>query len=239
MHGSLISFSTATLIPWGSKYYTAKKIQCAVRVTPYPLCKHRTHTKFTHSSNKEDDDQSSPEEDGDEEQQQQEGMLLAGVAVLLIERVWDPALIALVEEVFPFSWHLLPGWLLFLLFLSVPSAHSDTAEATASKRSFVLWLLPLWSSGTPSNPRSLVLHLISSSFRFPMQSKARISLPKTTGNSSSAPSMKLQINLHWCRQVFLAWGFLNYYFASLKLLSISLSLTSWDEPCRETGLVNL
>lgn len=166
-------------------------------------------------------------------------MLLAGVAVLLVERVWYPALIALVEEVFPFSWHLLPGWLLFLLFLSVPSAHNDTAEATASKRSFVVSLLPLWSSGTPSNPRSLTLHLMSSDFRFPMQSKAALSLPKTTGNSSSAAlSMKLQINVHWCRQVFLAWGYFNYYFASLKLLSISLNLTSWDEPCRETGLVN-
>lgn len=48
-----------------------------------------THTqeKFTHSSDKKDNNQSGPEEDCDEEQQQQEGMLLAGVAVLLIERV--------------------------------------------------------------------------------------------------------------------------------------------------------
>lgn len=62
LHTSLMPFNTATSIPCSSK-------------------------KRTHISDKKDDDKSCPEDDGDEEQEEEERVLLAGVAVLLVERV--------------------------------------------------------------------------------------------------------------------------------------------------------
>lgn len=106
------------------KKLSSQNVLGAVTAIPHHLRKYQTQRKKrTHVSDKKDDDESGPEDDGDEEQEEEERVLLARVAVLLVERVRDPALIAVVEEVFPFSRHLLPGR---PLFLPVPSARNKT-----------------------------------------------------------------------------------------------------------------
>lgn len=64
----------------------------------------------THMLGEENDDEGRTIGNDDEEQEEEEGMLLAWVAVLLVQRVCYLAAFILVEEVFAFRWHLNSGW---------------------------------------------------------------------------------------------------------------------------------